>query len=152
MYSKTTQTKKTPKDKKECSKCKRTRLIKFFSTPKGRICSECKAKARMVKKQSSKGYLTKKLDDKWSREVKEKANFKCEICGKTETLNSHHVFSRSNRKVRHDLENGVCLCAKHHLFDISLSAHKAPIEFLEKMKEIRGEKWYERLRQKAKLC
>lgn len=71
--------------------------------------------------------------------------------GSKENLNSHHIFSRSNKVVRHDIENGVCCCVKHHLFDTKLSAHKAPIEFLEAIKVKRGEKWYNKLREKAKI-
>lgn len=90
------------------------------------------------------------LDDTWSKAVKERVGYKCEYCGKTETLNSHHIFSRSNKKVRWDMDNGICLCVLHHVFGI-FSAHKSPLEFGEWLKETRGIDWYERLREKAKL-
>ena len=64
-------------------------------------------------------------------------------------LNSHHIFSRINFATRWDINNGVCLCVSHHIFG-KLSAHKAPIEFVEWLKEKRGEKWYNTLRQNAK--
>lgn len=89
-----------------------------------------------------------KLDEAWSKAVKIKAGMKCEYCGKTTTLNSHHVYSRSNRSVRWDLTNGYCLCVAHHTFS-NFSAHKAPLEFAEWMKEDRGEEWYDALRLKA---
>ena len=90
-----------------------------------------------------------KLDDLWSKVVKIRAGNKCEYCGKTTTLNSHHIFSRSNRSVRWLPENGVCLCVSHHLFG-TMSAHKAPIEFVEWLKDERGTEWYEELRIKAR--
>lgn len=90
------------------------------------------------------------LDILWSKSVKEKAGNKCEYCGKEDGLNSHHIFSRSNRRTRWDMDNGICVCVLHHVFGI-FSAHKSPIEFVEWLKEYRGVDWYERLRQKAKL-
>lgn len=150
-YQKSKQTKKNIREKKVCSKCKKERLIKFFEKPTSRICNDCKAKSRRLKKQSSKSYITRQLDKEWSEAVKEMAGYKCEICGSKENLNSHHIFSRSNKAVRHDIDNSACLCAKHHVFDTRLSAHKAPAEFLEVMKEKRGEEWYNKLREKAKI-
>ena len=81
--------------------------------------------------------------------VKERAGYKCEYCGKTEYLNSHHVFSRTNYSVRWDVNNGVCLCAGHHVLG-NFSAHKAPLEFADWLKGKRGEEWYGKLLLKAK--
>ncbi|GAG32481.1 unnamed protein product, partial [marine sediment metagenome] len=63
-------------------------------------------------------------------------------------LNTHHIFSRSNLSVRWDLNNGVCLCSGHHTLNNN-SAHKAPTEFVEWMKEIWDIEWYNNLRVKA---
>ena len=94
----------------------------------------------------------KKLDLLWSEIVKLRAGNKCEYCGRRTRLNSHHIFSRSNRCVRWDVENGICLCVSHHVFG-NMSAHKAPLEFAEWLKEVRGKKWYNRLRKKAsQIC
>lgn len=90
------------------------------------------------------------LDNLWSKTVKDRAGNKCEYCGKDSGLNSHHIFSRSNKRVRWDLDNGICVCVLHHVFGM-FSAHKSPIEFVEWLKEYRGIEWYERLRLKAKL-
>jgi len=90
----------------------------------------------------------KKLDDIWKDKVKERAGFKCEFCDKQTTLNSHHIFSRSNRSVRWDLNNGICLCVNHHVFG-PFSAHKAPLEFAEWMIAKRGQKWYDALKLKS---
>jgi hypothetical protein len=88
----------------------------------------------MTKKQ------IKKLDDTWSAKIKLKGY--CEHCKKTIKLNAHHVFSRSNRSTRWDLENGICLCVGCHVFSSQFSAHKTPMEFAEWIKEYRGEEWY----------
>lgn len=89
-----------------------------------------------------------KLDRLWSELVKLRARGRCEVCAKTEGLNSHHIFSRSNFATRWDEENGVCLCVAHHVFG-NFSAHKSPIEFVEWLKEHRDSIWYTALRQKA---
>ncbi len=148
--SKQSQLKKTVRSHRVCKKCNKKRLIKFYEKPTSLICNDCKRKAKRVKKQSSKSYITKKLDTKWSREVKRLAGFKCEYCGKEENLNSHHIFSRSNMAVRHDLENGISLCSGHHVLKSDFSAHKTPLEFTLWIKEYRGEEWFNRLRKKAK--
>jgi len=68
--------------------------------------------------------LTRKLDyDLWSPLVKKKAKYKCEVCGATENLQSHHIIGRGNWRLRWEVRNGVCLCAKHHKFDKHRSAH-----------------------------
>ena len=105
-------------------------------------------------KPSRKSLITKfrkgTTDALWSDVIKLLAKEKCEYCGKTEHLNSHHIFSRSNLAVRWDVDNGICLCVGHHIFG-NFSAHKAPIDFIEWLKDKRGLSWYERLRIKARL-
>lgn len=96
-----------------------------------------------VKKATSK-----QCDDLWTNLVKIKAKYRCEYCKSPAGLNSHHIFSRSNRSTRWDDENGVSLCVSHHTFG-NFSAHKAPLEFAEWLKEKRGEVWYNALRRKA---
>ena len=73
--------------------------------------------------------LNKKLDIEWSKAVKERAGYKCEVCGATSVLNSHHVIGRVNKALRWDLRNGVCLCVKHHEFGMQ-SAHQDPQWFM----------------------
>jgi hypothetical protein len=76
-------------------------------------------------RSSSKKTLTNKLDKAWSQVVKQRAGNKCEVCGKVQSLNSHHYISRSNRMLRWDPRNGVCVCAGCHLFK-NESFHKNP--------------------------
>ena len=93
---------------------------------------------------------TNKLDKLWSELVRLKAGNECEYCHKKGSVNAHHIFSRSNRAVRWDTDNGVCLCVAHHVFG-NLSAHKSPVEFVEWLKDIRGETWYAVLRARANV-
>lgn len=100
-------------------------------------------------KKLSKSQLNKKADKEWSIAVKERAGWKCEVCGHTENLNSHHIFSRKNYSVRWDLDNGICLCPSHHMFSHTMSAHKAPLSFVALLKSNRSEEWYDKLMLKA---
>jgi hypothetical protein len=90
-----------------------------------------------------------KLDLLWSRLVKLQAEGKCEVCGVERPLNSHHIFSRSNRSVRWDEANGVSLCVSHHTFNSKFSAHKTPTEFTYWLENEYGREFLEELRYKA---
>ena len=84
-----------------------------------------------------------KLDDIWRDKVKERVNYKCEYgvdC--SGRVNAHHIFGRRSFSVRWNLNNGACLCAKHHTFDSKFSAHQTPTIFTDWIKEKRGEDWY----------
>lgn len=90
-----------------------------------------------------------KLDIAWSKLVKLRAKNQCEYCGKTSPLNSHHIFSRSNKSTRWDPKNGVCLCVAHHTFSSKFSAHKTVLEFTDWLYKYKGEPEVMRLRVKA---
>lgn len=90
-----------------------------------------------------------KLDDAWSLLVKLKAGMACEYCGKTSYLNSHHIFSRSKRSTRWNVDNGICLCVSHHTFNSGFSAHKTPLEFIDWLINKKGTPYIDRLRIKA---
>lgn len=117
-----------------------------------KYCSrKCAAKDKKGKvPKQTKPVKTNILDTLWAKLIKELADNKCEYCGKTNRLNSHHIFSRSNYNTRWEKNNGVCLCVYHHVLG-TLSAHKSPIEFVEWLKEKRGIIWYENLRCLAAL-
>ncbi len=85
--------------------------------------------------------IIKKEDTAWSLAVRELAGNICEKCGSTNRVQAHHVFTRANKSVRHYLPNGVALCSGHHRF----FAHMKPIEFIEWLKEKRGQEWYDDL-------
>lgn len=93
--------------------------------------------------------IDKKLDDAWSLLVKLKAGNQCEKCLKRNYLNSHHIFSRSNKSVRWATINGICLCAGCHALNND-SAHKSPLLFAEWFRSYRGEQNYQTLMIKAR--
>jgi len=100
----------------------------------------------MIKKRNKKT-LEKKLDNKWAEAIKVRAGFRCEYCGKRENLNSHHIFTRSRKATRWELNNGCCLCVGCHTFSSKFSAHKTPIEFTHWLEKTKGVKWLETLQQ-----
>ena len=60
----------------------------------------------------------------WALNVKEKANFKCESCGTSKRLESHHKNNRSKYPEQaFDIDNGLCLCDICHRFGEN-SLHK----------------------------
>jgi hypothetical protein len=89
-------------------------------------------------RKPSKKTLRNKLDKAWSQLVKLQAGNKCEVCGSSETLNSHHIVGRRNLRLRWEVMNGVCLCVKHHKFG-NQSAHENPVWFEDWLKENRGQ-------------
>ena len=138
---------------KKCAHCKKqfeqkSSLQKYCSYECAK--AETKKKSRKLTREVNK--VKNNLMKEWALKVKERAGFKCEYCGITEYLNSHHIFSRSNRTTRYDLDNGMCLCTCCHTFSSKFSAHKTPAEFIEWIKVYRGLEWYEELRRKAKCC
>lgn len=98
------------------------------------------------RRKFKKGYV----DLLWAELIKLRAGVQCEYCGGIKALNSHHIFSRSNMSLRWDENNGICLCALHHVLGL-FSAHKAPLEFAEWIKEKRGDDWYNQLRDTSKI-
>ena len=106
-------------------------------------------KSKPTKKKLTKTQLIKKCDTLWAEITKKRAGFRCEYCGETHYLNSHHIFSRSNKSTRWDLNNACVLCPAHHTFSSTFSAHKTSVEFVEWIKQKRGEKWYQELRKHA---
>ena len=68
----------------------------------------------------------------WGRIIKSKG--KCEVCGETKYLNPHHIIGRRVLILRHDLQNGVCLCSGCHIMRTK-SAHQDPLWFYEWVKE-----------------
>lgn len=109
-------------------------------------------RGRPKKKISPRKKLIAKLDKLVSEIVA--ISQICERCGKKggqgagKTINTHHIFSRSNLSVRWYKPNLIGLDAGCHCLNNN-SAHKAPVEFIEWLKETRGIKWYNDLRKMA---
>ena len=87
----------------------------------------------------------RKLDKLWSEVVKKLAGNKCEVCGRTRSLNSHHLFSRRFMSTRYEVENGICTCVRCHFW-----FHQKPLPAAEWIISRRGQDWYNRLELKAK--
>jgi len=61
-----------------------------------------------------------------------------DCAGKVE---AHHLIHKHTKSLRHDPLNCLPLCTWHHVFSPELSAHGAPIDFAEWLKENRYDKW-----------
>jgi len=110
-----------------------------------KVCSkEClrELKAHRVKVNT--------MDGMWAKVIKNRAGWKCEYCGGVKKLNAHHIYSRGVWSVRWDLDNGMCLCVRHHILGAK-SAHKSPLLFADWIREQRGDVWNKRLLEKVKL-
>jgi len=105
------------------------------------------------KKANSSSVLTKKADKLWSEAVKIEYNYECQYCWKTEYLNSHHLYTRSRRATRWDIDNGICLCSGCHTMSSIFSAHRTPLEFYEWLEWIRWSEWISALAKKSRaIC
>lgn len=74
----------------------------------------------------------------WKQQVKEKANFTCDICGyRGSKLRSHHLDGYNWCKERRlDLTNGVCLCESchkefHHIYGYGDNTEEQYMKFKE---------------------
>jgi hypothetical protein len=111
---------------KECPKCKIEKNNSKLKRQVKKVANKTGAKA-----------IDKKLDAAWSELVKLKAGYKCEYCGITRSLNSHHIYSRQKKSVRWKTINGICLCVNHHIGG-AFSAHKTPVTFVDWLRKYRG--------------
>jgi hypothetical protein len=104
----------------------------------------------MRHKKTNRQLNIERCDNLWSELVKILAGYKCEVCGiASPRLNSHHFYSRANKAIRYDPQNGFCLCPSHHVLSSSFSAHLTPADFVDWARQKRGEEWLKTLRIKA---
>jgi len=90
-----------------------------------------KSLAKRKANRNSK-YWANKAMALWHNAVMAKWGGKCAVgVGCKGPLNCHHLVTRNIRHLRHDVRNGVVLCAWHHQFSPVLSAHGAPLAFAE---------------------
>jgi len=74
------------------------------------------------KKEKSISYWKNRCDKAMSQLVRDKGF--CEHCGSsTNQLQHNHVIGRGNQTLRYDIINGMCLCARCHLW-----WHHEPVE------------------------
>ena len=88
----------------------------------------------------TKSSLTRRLDRVCSEIVRSIG--RCEKCGGVENLQCCHIFSRTYRSTRWDLDNLICLDAKCHRW-----AHNQPTKFTDFVKARLGSR-YEILNEK----
>ena len=79
-------------------------------------------KSQKTKRKKSR---VKIADELWRDCIKARADYRCERCGSTKNLHSHHVVPRTDYSLRYDLDNGVCLCHRCHFY----WAHKDSLDF-----------------------
>ena len=91
----------------------------------------------------------------WSRAVRQRDKYTCQLCGKkhpekSHNCHAHHIFTRGpHSNLRFTLENGITLCGFGcHKYGRN-SAHEAPYKFRDWLIEARGEEFWERLREAA---
>ena len=73
---------------------------------------------------------TNKKDKLWREAIKLRDSNECVICGSTNYVHTHHIIPRELKEYRWNVDNGICLCAKHHKFNREISAHANPLEFV----------------------
>lgn len=98
----------------------------------------------MRRKNTPKKILMEKLDRAWSKFIRERDG-KCMICGSTNRLSAHHIFSRRYMSTRWYTGNGLTLCYPCHMF----FAHQKYEEFRDKVIEIQGAEEFETLKRYA---
>lgn len=105
-------------------------------------------KTKKRKKNTPRKILENKLDTISAKLCRMQGY--CTICGKKDgVLNAHHFKSRVYKGVRWYLPNLICLCVHHHTFDFKFSAHKTPEAFKTKMKELKGQEWFNDIEKRA---
>lgn len=102
------------------------------------------------KKPTERQRMEAICDELWGKIVIEKWGNKCACCETKNTLNPHHIITRSNKRLRWDIENGICLCALHHTLSSTFSAHKRPDKFIAWLEKTHN-KTYNSLKIKASL-
>lgn len=96
------------------------------------VSSKPKHKKKITKKylKQQEKKLRNKLDKEWSFNVKKVFNNKCAILNcNNSLLHTHHLIPREIKESRHDVNNGICLCAYHHKFSLEISPHRNPLVF-----------------------
>lgn len=135
--------------------CSKSCRLNFVRAKQKKLYDRAKLKKvkDRVKKQNSISYLTKEADKLWSEAVKIEYNYECQVewCEKRNYLNSHHLFTRSRKNTRWDIDNWICLCAGHHTLSSHFSAHQTPLEFFEWLEWLKGRDWIDRQSLKSRI-
>jgi len=76
----------------------------------------------------------------WGRMIRARDGNKCQMCGGTNHLNSHHIIPKEIHELSLEPMNGTCLCISHHKFGMH-SAHKNGFYFAKWLKENKPEQY-----------
>ncbi len=112
------------------------------------------------KNKDEKQILFDELKDLWPKAVKiayghfDGDYYYCEMCGKPCKsgegagvglgIASHHIEGKQSYNLRWEVINGTPICSKCHTMG-RYSAHQDRTIFINKMIEIRGQEWYDKL-------
>lgn len=149
---KCTRSKPTGKNYARCSECGKS-LYHHSSVPMK--CEKCYgASIRLENKYPTEELRQQMLDNSksthatdivnWSRFVKDRDNYICQVCGVTnKIMDSHHLFDKD--RYPHlilELSNGICMCkschSQLHNYNQNLSP-VTPIEFIKFLKRYQNE-------------
>ncbi len=89
-----------------------------------------KRRKRTNSRVPAKGRLRDMADRLWATAVKADWANTCAICGIRSSLDAHHLIPRQHTAYRYDLRNGICLCARCHVWDVNRSPHQSAIGWL----------------------
>ena len=95
--------------------CTKKRAVIDFNECKGCLSKEYKKVAKMTSKTRIKPVSKKRVSvsKKTYKEVYERCNGICAICGTNQNLEYHHIYYRSERKdLIDDPDNGIMLCGE----------------------------------------
>lgn len=84
-----------------------------------------RTRTKVTKKEKPISWWIKKCDKAMSILVREKGH--CEWCGSTQNLQHAHIIGRSNKTLRYDIINALCLCVGCHIY----KWHRSPLEAFE---------------------
>jgi len=99
--------------------------------------------AKPKKARDKRKQLKNKADKLWYQKYLKSV---CEICGDNYHLQAHHFYYRSSYgHLRYLEDNHITLCQKHHF----VLHHQDPKKITDRIIEVRGQKWYDRLKEKA---
>ena len=97
-------------------------------------------------KRSRLSKLLRKALSLWTKCVKERDGYTCQLCGarngelnangKPTIINAHHIISRRCKALRLDVRNGITLCAGCHKFS-PLGPHRGMLIFSEWLRKER---------------
>ena len=132
--------------KKTCKLCDKERFantswcIKHYKK-REKDKAQTKKLKKKIKKENSLSHLIKIADILFSQAIRLRDK-KCRRTGSKENLQCSHIFSRSHKIIRWDLDNAFTLSAGQHLY----WWHKEPAEAGEWAKQQLGEKKWNKLK------